>query len=408
MMAFPCGIPMLLPAACNWLAEKPAATNCSPNFAKVVEHKGIFVMSMVLAFGALGGVALLIMQVGTMFRAVYYGTLSTVFCVMSFRVLPENIAKPAFYMFLCSTLRLFFTGTLQAWYTGPNYNDGVEAYAKLSEQEKQTITVDDLYCIRDGPSFEVSYYQFVGNIVGAGAGTVGVFIFQRFIINWRVRPAFWITTVFQLFATCLELMILERWNHKLMGTDPLNKDHAWVDQLFFVVGAQAVDKIIEMLDFMPCNVLIGRLCPANLEATIFAVLAGSQNFGSTLARIFGAIFVELLGVNFNVAKMDCRNPAPLADWGIGISGLGIARIVGGIVLPALTIPMTFCLLPDKMLNDNYLDENEGVVETNVPLAALGTMPTLGTLPRGMTNVSAPTFVSMASITRSMNNSQVFL
>lgn len=430
MMAFFTGFPMLIPAMMNWISEKPAKSVCSPDCTKLTEHMGIFAMSMVLAFGSLGGAGLLIVLAGLegdeklerltsfLIRAVYFLVLSAIFVMMAFWTLPWKIAAPAFYMFLCSSLRLFFSGTLQAWYIGPNYSKALETWGKLSPENQAHIDVSNFYCIKDGPAFPISMYQFVGSFVGAIAGTIGVFIFQKYIIHWNVRPAFWVTTLFSMVSTMLEIMILERWNHKLFGTDPLLDENRWVDQVFFVVGAQAIEKIIDMLDFMPCNILIGKLCPDNLEATIFAVLAGSQNFGTQLAKIFGSIFVDALGVTFRSvdvlgtdskpveeAGWQCPNPAPLAGFGIHISGLSIARITGGIILPAITIPLTFWLLPDRGLSDKFLDETETgteLIEQGGDVRVVRTLPSLGTLPRGMTNVSAATFVSMASLTRSLN------
>jgi len=409
-IALPLCLPMIIPAALNFLDDPPASSCCKPDMKKVTKHGGIFAMSMVLAFGALGGSGLLIVQAGTVIKLTYYAALGTIFSIMNFMILPPAISKPAFYMFLCSTFRLFFSGTLQNWYTSPN---------KLQEP--------DNFCIENGPGFPTSRYLFVGNFVGAIAGSIAVIIFQNVIMFWQVRPAFWITTIFQMGSTFLELMILERWNHSLLGTDPLNADDAWVDNVSFIVGAQAIDKIVEMLDFMPCNVLIGKLCPESMEATIFAVLAGSQNFGSNLAFLFGAVFVETLGatlsLNSQTKKWDCTNPGPGEvkgfEW-VPLSALGIARFAGGFVLPALTIPFTFFLLPPIGLNDDFIQLNaEGQVEMSMPgqqstrggpfvngqvetSITAATMMTLGSVPHGgISTVSAHSLVSLSAPTRSM-------
>jgi len=160
----------------------------------------------------------------------------------------------------------------------------------------------------------------------------------------------------------LEVMLIERWNHKLFGTIPGQPESQWVDQIFFLVGAQAVYKIVDMLDFMPNNVLIGNMCPPGMEATIFAVLAGSQNFGSTIAYMNGGIFTRYMGVVYSRNFDECAND-PVA-WAGGMSAFGVVRVVAGIVLPAITIPLTFVLLPDKYLSEKYEfpGEGEGEVE----------------------------------------------
>merc|ERR1712087_1065148 len=95
---------------------------------------------------------------------------------------------------------------------------------------------------------------------------------------------------------------------------------------------------------------------------IFAVLAGSQNFGSTIANMNGGILTTYMGVVYSRNYDDCANP-PVAALG-GISSFGVVRVMAGIVLPFITIPLTFVLLPDKLLSEKYTfpDEGEGEVE----------------------------------------------
>merc|ERR1719512_576662 len=112
-------------------------------------------------------------------------------------------------------------------------------------------------------------------------------------------------------------MIIERWNQSLFG-DVANPN-LWVDRGFFILGAQAIDKLLDMLDSMPQSVLIGKLCPKGSEAQVFAILAALSNFGSNVAYISGSIVAQLYGVSF-LNKDDvwtCSNPmGPL-----GISNL---------------------------------------------------------------------------------------
>merc|ERR1719512_214508 len=414
--AIPAGLPMLVPAALNWLFEKPAQEFCKPDCKKVAQHLGIFVMSMFLAFGALGGTFILIFLPGeTYLRMIYYLVLSTVFVLMSFYVLPWNIAAPAFYMFLCSSLRLYFLSTLQYWYTLPNRHYGqldcIEAAIPYEDCSDISFIDIKYACIPDGPTFSTSYYQFIGNFIGAIAATVAVIIFEKIIVFWNVRAAFWVTTVFQMFSTMLEVTLLERWNHTvLFGTDPMDPNAGYVDQLFFLFGPQAVDKIIEMLDFMPNNVLIGKLCPPSMEATIFAVLAGSQNFGTNLAYIFGSIVVEGFGVNFAL-KTDlsytCVNPR-ISMFGVDglptLTGLSWARFLGGVVLPAFTVPLTFVLLPNKPLTDDFLDEEQAApmaAEGGVDLTVNQDSVVMGSMPRNLKTVSTSSFVSMGGISKGL-------
>jgi len=380
-LAVPACLPILVPASLNWLLDPPGSSFCSVDMSKVTKHSKLFFLSMFLAIGSIIGALLLIFEAqleaalghrpedgrgpGIFIRLIFYSSFSLAFVPLSFWVLPGNIAKPAFYMFLCSTFRLFFSGTLQGFYTFPN-NFGRPAGAERFDcsTSNDSETCQD-YCLADSPGFSISYFQFVGSFVGAIASVTAVYIFEKSVSKWNVRPAFWVTTVFQMCSCCIEITMLERWNHRIFGTTP-GADQ-WPDNMFFLIGTQALDKIIEMLDFMPCNILIGKLCPPKMEATIFAVLAGSQNFGTTLARVFGGLFVEYLGVTFRAGTANippqCENPYyTLPGTQIGLHGLSVARFMGGFILPALTIPFTFCFLPDKLLTDDFVEGEERDVE----------------------------------------------
>jgi len=389
-------LPMLVPASLNWLAEPPAEHFCKPDIAKVAKHRGCFALSMVMAGGALLGTLLIMLKFGSTVLTTFYFSMGAIFIIMSRFTLPRSIWGPGVYMFLCSALRLFFSGTLQGWYTFRN-EAGLPAETENTCGANETNCIP--YCIRDGPGFSTSFYQLWGNFIGAIAAVFAVMIFDNVIVKWNVRPAFWVTTVFQMGSTMLEVAIIERWNHKPFGTTP-GVDQT-VDQWFFLFGPLCIEKIVEMLDFMPCNVLIGNLCPKNMEATIFAVLAGSQNFGSNIARVMGALVVEKLGVNFHNTQYEkCMNPR--VDWFFGLTGLAVARVAGGILLPAITVPLTFCMLPNKPLAEKYEDDDDGrEVELNNmnedgPSGPPNKQGTVQDLVRTGTSMSALAMLSVAS------------
>eukprot|EP00493_Phyllostaurus_siculus_P027933 UN28281 len=50
--------------------------------------------------------------------------------------------------------------------------------------------------------------------------------------------------------------------------------------------------VIDGINFMPAVILTAKLCPKNLEATTYAMLAGFQNFGRQVATAVGTnIFI---------------------------------------------------------------------------------------------------------------------
>jgi len=220
-----------------------------------------------------------------------------------------------------------------------------------------------------GPRFDVPYYQTVSGYGGTVAGLAGIALFDRTVQYWPVRAAFWVTTAMNMTTTIFDLMMIERWNQSIFGYDPNTNPSVWLDRGFFILGAQAIDRLIDTLDGMPLTVLIGKLCPKGSEAQVFAILAALANFGSNVSSITGSVVAQLAGVTFQNnggGEWVCSNPTgPL-----GVSNLGWLKIWATFILPALTIPATFWLLPDLRLNDDFLNEDneDGDTELQAGLA----------------------------------------
>ena len=58
-------------------------------------------------------------------------------------------------------------------------------------------------------------------------------------------------------------------------------------QVMYMVGNAIIREVVTMLDFMPAVVLTSKLCPRGMESTVYALLAGFQNFGQTVSRNIG-------------------------------------------------------------------------------------------------------------------------
>lgn len=142
--------------------------------------------------------------------------------------------------------------------------------------------------------------------------------------------------------------------------------------MLFFFGPSAIDKLLDMLDSLPEMVLIGQLCPAGMEAQIFAVLVALYNFGSSLAGINGSIVAGVLGIELRIVekhpfdaslhKWECTNP----ELWLGISAMAWLKFISNVLLPLCTIPFTWVCLPDAYLDDDILGEvdDEGDAEQN--------------------------------------------
>ena len=80
-----------------------------------------------------------------------------------------------------------------------------------------------------------------------------------------------------------------------------------VDDRAFLLGLEVVQPIVSRVATMPMFVLAAKLCPPNVEATLFALLMGLSNFGSVIGIYNGVALLSLFG---GVAQPRFHNLVP--------------------------------------------------------------------------------------------------
>jgi len=260
---------------------------------------------------------------------------------LTFWCLPQTVCLIFVYIMFCRIATLDVRYVLQQWYT------------------TQDCQADNL------PRFPNTVYQMIGLVMGNLFTLVGVWLFENYVAYWNARAAFWVTTLFTIVAASFDLMMLTRFNQTLWSFLPfMSNKVTWfcteqsctnggyrLDDMFsFLIGLQALKPIADTLDSMPSTVLLSKLCPAGVETTVFAMLAAIMNLGLTLSGLLAGFFWEIFRVDIEVCDYGW---SPLGD---SVNGLQWALIVGGVILPLTTIPATFCFIPNKPLNSNFVDE----------------------------------------------------
>ena len=99
-------------------------------------------------------------------------------------------------------------------------------------------------------------------------------------------------------------------------------------------------QVAYMLDFMPVVVLTSKVCPRSMESTVYALLAGFQNFGQQIARSIG---------QFMIGAFAIRTETPC-----NFDHLTSLLVVCHMLAPLLVIPFTFILIPDSRVTDEIV------------------------------------------------------
>lgn len=130
-----------------------------------------------------------------------------------------------------------------------------------------------------------------------------------------------------MFASLFDIFIISRTNISL----------GIPDKLAYLFGDAFIYSVASMLFFMPSVILTSKICPRGFESTTYAILAGFQNFGQNVARSIGV---------FLMIMFDIRTEVPC-----NFSNLNILVFLSHFILPLLSIPFTFLLLPNARLSD---------------------------------------------------------
>lgn len=289
-----------IPSNATWSSLSPAAR----------QHKGVAAMGLATATGAL--VVVIVSLLST--RVAVLCTIAPIVAALlafSFLVLPRNAAKANLFMFCKELFYLQISGPLDYFYTATPE------------------------CVPDGPHFSFTYYQTFGQIAANAAGMAGVFLFEKRLSTQNFQRVFWITTGIKVVAAFFDIVIVERWNEAI----------GIPDKVMYMCGDAIIGQVAMMLDFMPVAVLMSRMCPKGMEATMYALLAGFSNFGQTISRTFGYMITEWMAIDTSVTPCVFSN----LKWLI---------FTGHMLLPLLVIPLSLALVPNTSMKDDALDEHD--------------------------------------------------
>ncbi|CAD8092194.1 unnamed protein product [Paramecium sonneborni] len=158
-----------------------------------------------------------------------------------------------------------------------------------------------IFCFMMAPSSSTIMFFFYTQVLGfepsflgqlkfvyALSTILGVLLYNNYLKDVPFKKIFITTTI--LYYFCYQSMII-------LVT---RKNVEWgINDKFFCLGDSVMLQLVGELNLMPILVLACRMCPKNIEATMYAMLMSTINFGSTLGSQWGALFLIILGVNQN-------------------------------------------------------------------------------------------------------------
>jgi len=303
---------IILPAMMNWLEEpKMTAEDIRVQRAHINSQKEALVLCFVMLAATLT-LSYSGMSLGTMENGVV-SLVVVIVVLFSFSVLLNPvIAKVNAFGLIQMSLALSLGGA--SFY----------------------FVMDDADAYLDGPHFSRQFYSMYLPLVGSFFTIMGIWLYNKCATDFTYQRMYVVGNGLYCFCSLFDIVFYLRVNKK-WGIN----DHV------FVLGSSAFQTVLGTWLWMPSTVIMSQLCPRGMEATMFALLAGCHNLGSTISSNFGAVLLEVLGINPSGAK----NEEAQFEY------LWVASLVA-CVLPAISIILVPWFIPDKKQTESILPRDD--------------------------------------------------
>jgi len=187
----------------------------------------------------------------------------------------------------------------------------------------------------EGPHFSPMFLITAVGVVGSLFSLVGFSVFNLCMKHWRYHSVFVTTNVFYALGHALAAIQFARLNVKWGISDEA-----------FAVSYAVVQSITTSMLFLPGIVLLTQLCPKNVEATMYALLAGTSNLGTQIGGCVGAAVLTYLGVTPSGEEAESHK----------FENLWVAALISSLA-PLITLALLPWMIPNALQTERLMDEN---------------------------------------------------
>lgn len=132
------------------------------------------------------------------------------------------------------------------------------------------------YFLIDELHFDPEFFGRL-SLISHAMGIAGVFIFRKFLLSLSLRTLFFWIIIASVVLSLPTFGLIYGWYH-ILGVSPK----------FFAMADTLISAPLSEIGFLPLLILVARICPKGIEATMFAVLASLMNIGLAVSDLGGA------------------------------------------------------------------------------------------------------------------------
>jgi len=192
----------------------------------------------------------------------------------------------------------------------------------------------------EGPHFSPMFLITIVGVVGSIFSVLGFSVFNLCMKHWRYHSVFLTTNLMYAVGHGVAAIQFSR----------LNIAWGFSDESFAVCYA-VVSAITTSMLFLPGIVLLTQLCPKNVEATMYALLAGTSNLGTQIGGAVGAAVLTYLGVT----------PSGADNESAKFDNLWIAALLSS-VAPVITLAILPWMIPNALQTERLMHEHSTAVD----------------------------------------------
>ena len=267
----------LLPACLGWLGERPSTVvHDSSKDRKRVFACAFATCAVSVTVGSLQAFSSFsdfTQGVSTIILGVVLAT--TIHFLL--KPVSRDLAGAAVYIFLSGALQPA-TDVMFAWF----HADG-KAHGNCATQCPPGNDECGWASERNYPCISPEYYAAM-RATARLFGLAGIVLYNAYLSDWSYRKVFVLGHCVTFAANLLDFVWVSRWNVSL-----------GLDDRAFLLGLDVVQPVVSKIANMPSYVLAAKVCPAGVEATLFALLMGLSNFGSTIGLYNGVFLLSAFG-----------------------------------------------------------------------------------------------------------------
>jgi hypothetical protein len=131
---------------------------------------------------------------------------------------------------------------------------------------------------------EYSYILAIGTLSGA----LGAFLYRACLRNTPLHPIFYSTIAISALLSCIPFILIFRLNR------------SWdLPDFAFALGNEVINDVAGFIMYMPVLIMCSKLCPNQVEGSVYALTCVVNNIGNQIAMNFSSMLTDEFGITLD-------------------------------------------------------------------------------------------------------------